>query len=812
MRERLHVKIAKYGLILGVLIVLVAPTVWLLVGGTRGAEVANVLALPVGGVGILLSLASANAISQAVTTEQVNAALADLRRRIAKEESQILQRLLADDGHPAPADLTFTLRSGLPERTNGGKLQGTLDDIGAYYADLTLGRLAVIGAPGAGKTVLAIQLVLQLTHLGWAQLPVRINLATLTAGPGNPADRLRALLVDELIRHLGQRPALARKLVDEGHVLPVLDGLDEMDSDLLNRPRAAEVVAALSLGPFVLTCRAEQYTDLQTRPDDTTVVVAESLRPEQVVDWLRHRFPDAGHGTGVQRRWRAVVTRITSYPGGALAKALCRPLTLYLAIAKYREPNSEPRILAELRKEEIDEHLVSGAVAAAVRHQAYRDDHLDEQAVTRWLVHIAGRMTRSGTGDLRLDTLWPSGFARNWQRWLALAAAGVVLVLPFAAAFGFAVVNESGTAVPMPDKVREAAAVAGVLLFVVYRATRHGPLYRRFRHRRPDRYVLKLGLLIAALILVVGLSSQTPKAATVFLTVAVYGMFVLHAFSSRDAGISSPRRIVRDGVVYDLAIATWFGLVPLTSVSVDFFRGLGTTEIFYDRAFAFGLFIALGIVIRCRSPWLGYLIAVTRQAQVGLAPFRFAEFLEWTGRAGLTRMSGAAMQFRHREIQDWLRSQLPLVLTVRSNLEIAMEQVDADINAKVSVVNDVATKKELVALFGDLRMGPKLVVFLVNTGMQIMNERYPDALVAMPMPARDDLTVLAPKRTVDESRRRVAEAIFDRRIASPRDLSENDVADDLESLDLAQKIEVFTVIFSLWRLEIGNLKQHTGIA
>jgi hypothetical protein len=38
----------------------------------------------------------------------------------------------------------------------------------------------------------------------------------------------------------------------------------------------------------------------------------------------------------------------------------------------------------------------------------------------------------------------------------------------------------------------------------------------------------------------------------------------------------------------------------------------------------------------------------------GRLPFRLSEFLDWACDAGMMRVSGAAYQFRHRELQQWL--------------------------------------------------------------------------------------------------------------------------------------------------------------
>ncbi|MGH3624621.1 MAG: hypothetical protein ACRDQ5_23015, partial [Sciscionella sp.] len=41
-------------------------------------------------------------------------------------------------------------------------------------------------------------------------------------------------------------------------------------------------------------------------------------------------------------------------------------------------------------------------------------------------------------------------------------------------------------------------------------------------------------------------------------------------------------------------------------------------------------------------------------ARCGELPLRTAQFLDWAHSAGLMRMAGIAVQFRHREFQEWL--------------------------------------------------------------------------------------------------------------------------------------------------------------
>jgi hypothetical protein len=52
--------------------------------------------------------------------------------------------------------------------------------------------------------------------------------------------------------------------------------------------------------------------------------------------------------------------------------------------------------------------------------------------------------------------------------------------------------------------------------------------------------------------------------------------------------------------------------------------------------------------------WLRYGLAMRSASRRGLLPRRPARFLDWCLNQGLLRLSGNALQYRHRELQQWL--------------------------------------------------------------------------------------------------------------------------------------------------------------
>ncbi|GAA5142688.1 hypothetical protein [Pseudonocardia adelaidensis] len=133
-----------------------------------------------------------------------------------------------------------------------------------------------------------------------------------------------------------------------------------------------------------------------------------------------------------------------------------------------------------------------------------------------------------------------------------------------------------------------------------------------------------------------------------------------------------------------------------------------------------------------------------------------------------------------------------------------------DINTAISIEEDVATLDELLAMIEQMRMGPTVMVHVVNTGVQIMLRRYPADLVDRTFTSRYDLRQITPIMISDELHD-IAVRIFNLRTLSADDLIENDVARMFDGLDGADQATVFTALIYMYGTKIGALKSCTGL-
>ena len=648
--------------------------------------------------------------------QRLLAAARRLANDVRTREAAALARLVADSGDTVPADVGFAQPALVHWRTDGGRQRGRLADIHAYYQGLNRGRLMIRGPAGAGKTVLAIALTCEIARrfLGIGSgrrgvegsanavgpVAVRLsassfNLAGNACPDGSSADqfaaRLDAWLIGQIQTTYGIAQRDAAGLVNGGWIIPVLDGVDEMDSPEDPPIRASLLLEALNrhapsadggLRPVVVTCRTDRYAQLVDPLQDATVVDVEPLTPAAIRGYLLYQFPDPCGSMLGQPRWRPVLGRLArdcsrgDPPADPLTSALRSPLRLFLAVDGYRDPTSDPgELLRFSGVDQLDAHLFARLIPAAVGQHVGRDGrYYATEQVTRWLTtlsrHLGEQELAGGSGsDVRLDHLWRVA-GRRLRHVTALT-----LVLPFVLTLLWTGLDT--------DALLGNAAFASIALL---RASRPADELERFDvrilatqygRRQVGRQVVqgfihgvRLGLLFGVVINFGGHLYRTVLFDVAFPSVRdpaivdvivvpillftfVSGMLfaVVFGLRVRPSAVESPRQLVVQGVSYTsgtllaavIAGPAVYGLRALYGNSGAFSSWAGATV---------GLWLA--IVILASSPWLRYLVACVISGRQCQLPRRSATFLTWACDAGLLRLAGLAVQFRHRELQEWL--------------------------------------------------------------------------------------------------------------------------------------------------------------
>ncbi len=589
-----------------------------------------------------LGLGLAAAITWLLFRSSAEAA-GELAAALLRAERPALNQLLGDQAAPPVADTPFAQPPVelVSWRSDGGGDHGSLREIAEYYRGLTRGRLVVIGEPGAGKTVLLLQLVLSLLDGTPQKIPVRLSLPTFDPAPDLPAAEIAAQfdawIVAQLRKSYGLSRWQARDLVRNGAVLPVLDGLDEMDPDDTEPVRAAAVVRALNLRPdqVVLACRSARYHQLSEPLQDVTVIEIRPLTPELIVEYLTARFPD------VSTRWRPLMDRLCQpRPDDALVAALQSPLRLYLAATAYQS-GDPAELLPLVTPEEIDRHLLDRFVpAATAADPRYRPEDVD-----RWLVNLAlvldgnARHGRSGS-DLQLNDVWR--VAGHWLPRL-VGTVPTLLLATFGTNLAYRV---SG------DEIKTLLVGGLFYVFAILSVRFDQELsYLKVRAtggRHSRRQFVYSTLMTAAcggamFALMLYSKHQLGNAIGAGTTMAVVAS--LYFMRGGPAATPRPSRLVRRGVHSELTVS----IIAIT-------MGVVLVVAFDNRHVE--AFTAIGLLPLLASlmltPWMRYCAAILLTASRGKLPWHPARFLDWALDAGLLRMSGSAVQFRHREFQRHL--------------------------------------------------------------------------------------------------------------------------------------------------------------
>ncbi|GAA2460681.1 hypothetical protein [Streptomyces macrosporus] len=241
-----------------------------------------------------------------------------LAHHVARVEAERYAQLLGGD-LGGRIDVTFDAET--YGEVDGVAATGRLTDITRFYRDLRPGRVVITDAAGSsdgtreagsGKTLAAVTLLLGLVGERSADSPVPVWLTA----PSWPGGSVEAWLKKELTQVWRVPGNAAKRLLEARLVLPVIDGLDELDGTALpgHASRAAALLRmvnayqhALHRAPVVVTCRGHTYGALMDADAHLRNAVVLRLHPvtgPQARRFLEHRVADSPTG---QARWRPVL-------------------------------------------------------------------------------------------------------------------------------------------------------------------------------------------------------------------------------------------------------------------------------------------------------------------------------------------------------------------------------------------------------------------------------------------------------------------------------------------------------------------------
>ncbi|MBO3739202.1 NACHT domain-containing protein [Actinoplanes flavus] len=499
-------------------------------------------------------------------------------------------------------------------------------EIVAAFRALPRRQLVVLGEPGAGKSVFALLLTLGLLRTRTDGEPLPLLVPISDWDPAGPLDDLLARRLAEdhrpVLGRYGDPLTVARRLVEQNRILPLLDGLDELPGPAIGPALRALDDHASAGRPLVLTSRTGEYERAGHVLTTAAVVELEAVDVDAAVAYLS--YPESG-----RPGWEPVFAHLRAADrGDPLVRTLSTPLMVSMARTAYREPGADPAELLTLgTRPEIAGRLMDAFLRAAYPGAWRR----------HWLCCLAYHLYATGTRDVRWRQLDPGLLAVRPQRARTATTVAVATAVGtaggvFAAAAGFSVT----------------AAVAGAVLAFLC-----GP-FGWLRLLFPGAYRGVAGLRTpfgASLVygvgggVLTGLITRHPTASLLAgfaaTLLALGWITVRRPAAPRDgrtvagAAVAAGHALAAGSVFAATAAATGTPPAPVTVTAV----------LLYGTAAAF----AAG-----GWTWARWRIAHLSLAVRGWLPWRLDHFLADAYRHGVLRRSGAVHQFRHVLVQEHL--------------------------------------------------------------------------------------------------------------------------------------------------------------
>ncbi|HEU5270812.1 MAG TPA: NACHT domain-containing protein [Jatrophihabitans sp.] len=604
----------------------------------------------------------------------MDAAAARLAADVSRIERMRLDELQVSYGSGMPVRFGDLVRA--EEAEPDGAVRGALPSVTSFYAQLEAPRrLLVVGEPGAGKTVLVLHLLLDLLAgrtTSDMPVPVRCN-----AAGWNAETSLEPLLIGRLSAEYGVPERVAHALIDYGRILPVLDGLDEMDPPGQPPVQAALAIARLNGPPWrgrpiVVTCRSAVYEALRAAGthdgiSGCKIVALRALRSDEIAEWIQTLLDRDDQISETHARSIApILAEIDVHPNGVLARALDTPwmLTLALSYVERADAAAMRALTAAESTEAITDLLFAAQVPIACAQQPgpATEWRYTEAEVQQWMHTLARHLSEDENGQPRnqvaLHQLWLMAGGATARR-LHRVLLTVVSVL-----------SGGGLVFWLSGSLRVGLASMLVFGFLGWLAGGVEP--------QPERAILRTrrkGSLRARLV-------------TGLLRGSTWGLFMGLGFGLA-TGLTAGSRT---GLLVGLLIAPWAGSLTglvegLLAVPARFRTSQDASDEIRDDVVAgvvFGMLVGLGVglpgavsglvagtLTATFAGWLTGLTAICAPMYLARASVRYgcaviafrtrkifasrpAKFLQWAVRTGLVRVTGTAYQIRHDTYRQWL--------------------------------------------------------------------------------------------------------------------------------------------------------------
>lgn len=274
------------------------------------------------------------------------------------------------------------------------------------------GRLLIVGSPGSGKTVLLLNLAIQLLGDEFKtdrKLPVIFNLASWSEEYKNFGDWLNAMLVT----NYGFYKKYAKELLKEKKIVFLLDGLDELGRNEKKEKASEKRAKCLaSLNEYlrdgrraVISCRIEEFKKMKELTGQDAPVSAKvevfDLSKAQVLLALEHAklHKDIEHHASAEN----LLKRLVSKENDNLLEVLSTPFYFTTAMEIFDQEILSEKKLPE-RIDEIKKHLIANFVEVKIKNEENLSE-FELNKISYWLKWLAGFLEKKQLVSFELSEL-----------------------------------------------------------------------------------------------------------------------------------------------------------------------------------------------------------------------------------------------------------------------------------------------------------------------------------------------------------------------------------------------------------------------
>jgi hypothetical protein len=548
-----------------------------------------------------------------------------------------------------------------------------VDELGDFFYDSPIKRIVVLGSPQAGKSAAAALLTLDLLSKRVPRtgaVPVKFSLAQWDRNLGLEAWLTQRLLDDNppFRRKEIYGEDIVERLLKQGLVIPILDGLDELpgkregSGDDDDRQRVIEAINdhGLSLPGLILTSQQLVYEDLDYPLRDAIVVKLGEVSAKEAHRYLHVSTLHEGHKSVA--RWSPLLEELDVHGDGTFARTMRSPLMLYLVPKVFHSVSSRPADLLDQKTfgtpAAIEAYLLARFVPAVFGNRP-------EPA--QWLGYLATLLQGGPSAKASSQFGWWE--LSKYGRPATSRLAGIVGALAAGPAVGLAFLALFGPAFGLGAGIVAALAL-GILSW------RNLPPKPSDAQTRPSRIssILKSGALIGIIVFVGGALARGPA----FGAAAgiVFGLLIALVYGSTEPDPTlrplDARQLLRSDRMVGLRFGLMYGIPAgitgwLLSSDVVLSVLIGLTAALAG-GLLYGPIWIIAALARVDKPtervhgvgvvaFVHLAIATVYFRSTRRLPWRIMRFLDEAHRLGVLRMVSGSYEFRHQDLQKVLAAE-----------------------------------------------------------------------------------------------------------------------------------------------------------